>query len=81
MRFFKAIHVITQPLHMDQRHGVVNGRSHASRRTVTAQLHNAFFFCALQEGIVERFIAQEESHVHALAVCTVNFVEKQPAVV
>src|SRR5690606_20606579 len=61
-------HVIHQPLYAFDRHGVVNGGTHAAHRAMALQLHKTALFRAFEEGIVERFIGQREGHIHERAV-------------
>ena len=56
---------VDQRLHAFDRHRVVDRRAHAADRAVALELHHAARLRALEEGVVERLVAQLERHVHA----------------
>src|SRR3546814_1926658 len=46
-----------------ERHGVVYGSAHAAHAFVALELHQPGGLGALQEGVVERFVAQHERQI------------------
>src|ERR1700752_2480583 len=65
---FEFLHVLDEPLHAFERHGVVDRGAHAADRAVALQLHHAALLRALEERIVELCIRKSERHVHPGAV-------------
>ena len=73
----KFSHVVHQRLHARQRNGVVDAGAHAAHGLVALELQQAARLGAGQEGVVARFVAQLERHVHARAVGCINLVDVQ----
>src|SRR5882672_3586856 len=61
-------HVLHQPLHAIDRHGVVDTRAHAADGAVAFELHHAARFGAFEKLAVEFRIGESERDVHARAV-------------
>src|SRR5262245_33615999 len=64
----KIAHELGERLHAFQRHRVIQGSTHAADRPVPFQLDQTFLRGLLEEGVVERSVAQGERYVHARAV-------------
>src|SRR5712692_7809334 len=64
----KLPHVLHQPLHSLDRHGVVDRRAHAADGAVAFELHHAARFRTFQKLAVEFGVREGEGEVHARAV-------------
>src|SRR5882672_129098 len=72
-------HVLHQPLHALDRHGVVDTRAHAADGAVAFELHHAARFGAFQKLAVEFRIRQGERDVHARAVALAHGILEEGA--
>src|SRR5947209_4622262 len=72
-------HVLDQPLHPLDRHGVVDRRSHAADGAVAFELHHAARFRPFQEFAVELGVRECERDIHARAVRLAHVVLEEGA--
>src|SRR5712675_154556 len=64
----ELLHVLHQPLHTLDRHGVVDRGAHAADGAVAFELHHTARFGAFQKLAVELGVREGEGNVHARAV-------------